>query len=209
MKKIYPILAAVMLAACAEKGYVPKEGDLLFQVAGQSDFSEAISNATAWADSLKFVHVAIVAVEDGKPYVIEASDSRGCSRTEWEDFLQSSGTIGGKPGVVVKRIAGRFPADAAVRRAKEHIGEAYDWSYRPDNGKVYCSELVYECYLKDDGTPLFAAQPMNFRDADGNMPAFWEELFGKLGEPVPEGVPGTNPNDLSKDTALVEVYRFF
>lgn len=50
---------------------------------------------------------------------------------------------------------------------------------------------------------------MSFRDAEGQMPAFWVELFAKLGETVPEGVPGTNPNDLSRDEQLVEVHRYF
>lgn len=50
---------------------------------------------------------------------------------------------------------------------------------------------------------------MRFRDADGNLPQFWVDLFAKLGETVPEGVPGTNPNDLSQDPQLVQVHRYF
>ena len=50
---------------------------------------------------------------------------------------------------------------------------------------------------------------MNFRAADGHMPAFWTELFDRLGEPIPEGIPGTNPNDLAKEPVLQEVWRFF
>ena len=50
---------------------------------------------------------------------------------------------------------------------------------------------------------------MNFRAADGTMPAFWTELFEKLGEPIPEGVPGTNPNDMAREGVLTEVGRYF
>ncbi len=50
---------------------------------------------------------------------------------------------------------------------------------------------------------------MNFRAADGSMPPFWNELFAKLGEEIPEGLPGTNPNDMSRDTLLTEVFRWF
>lgn len=108
------------------------------------------------------------------------------------------------------RVCEDFDADSAVTRALGHLGEVYDWSYRPDNGKMYCSELVYESFRKKDGSPLFKARQMNFRDADGNMPAFWTSLFDKIGEPVPGGgVPGTNPNDMSKEDVLREVYRFF
>ena len=37
-----------------------KNGDLVFVVEGDSKFSKAISDATAAADSLKFVHVGIL-----------------------------------------------------------------------------------------------------------------------------------------------------
>ena len=203
----------ILLAlSCAHRDeYVPRQGDLLFRVAGESDFSGAIADATAWHDTVKFVHVAIVAVEEGSPYIIEATGNRGVTRTEWQDFLSSSPQIGGKPGVVAMRVepTADFSAARAIESAKAHYGEEYDWSYYPDNGKMYCTELVYECYRKGDGTPLFTARPMNFRDKNGEMPAFWTELFEKLGEPIPEGVLGTNPNDMSKEPILKEVHRFF
>ena len=74
---------------------------------------------------------------------------------------------------------------------------------------MYCSELVYESYLGENGTPLFCARPMNFRTADGTLPCFWAELFEQLGESVPEGIPGTNPNDMAKEKILKEVHRYF
>lgn len=196
-------------SSCVPKRYVPQEGDLLFQTAAASDFAQAIVDATAQGAPIKFSHVAIVAMEDGKPYVIDASSRKGVARKEWDEFISSSPTVDGKPSIVVKRVNIDFPVREAVARAERHIGEEYDWSYLPDNGKMYCSELVYECYRREDGTPLFTARPMNFRDADGNMPAFWSELFEKLGEPIPEGVSGTNPNDMSAEPVLTEVYRFF
>ena len=43
---------------------------------------------------------------------------------------------------------------------------------------------------------------MNWRDADGNLPKYWQKHFENLGIPVPEGVPGTNPTDLSRSPIL-------
>lgn len=203
------ILAVALQTACTDRGYVPQEGDLLFRVAGTSAASRAIADATAWRDSVRFSHVAIVATENGKPYIIEASGREGVTRTEWDDFMTSSPQIGGKAGVVAMRVTADFSASKAIERAKGHMGEEYDLHYLPNNGKMYCSELVYECFLKDDGTPLFSAAPMNFRDSNGDMPRFWIELFEKLNEPIPEGVKGTNPNDMSKEPVLREVHRFF
>ena len=48
-----------------------------------------------------------------------------------------------------------------------------------------------------------------FRAEDGTLPQFWTELFARRGESVPEGVPGTNPNDMSQERTLREVYRWF
>jgi hypothetical protein len=43
---------------------------------------------------------------------------------------------------------------------------------------------------------------MNFLDAEGNMPVYWEKLFAKMGYPVPQGVPGTNPQAMRKSDLL-------
>lgn len=213
MTRVWALLIVMFFSvpSYTQEKYVPQKGDLLFCVAGDSDFSGAIADATAWHDTVKFVHVAIVAVEKGKPYIIEATGRKGVTCTDWEEFFSSSQHIGGKPGVVVMRVkpTAGFSVTSAIEKAKTHLGEEYDWSYYPDNGKMYCTELVYECFRKDDGTPLFTARPMNFRNENGEMPAFWTELFEKLGEPIPEGVLGTNPNDMSKEPVLMEVYRFF
>ena len=46
---------------------------------------------------------------------------------------------------------------------------------------------------------------MNWLAPDGSLPAYWEELFAGLGMPVPQGVPGTNPQKLSQSARLVPV----
>ena len=213
MRKFYYwafYLIAIVLDSCSsETHYEPQNGDLFFVVANSSNVSKAISDATAWNDSIKFDHVAIVAVDEKGPYILEASSRRDVSRTEWNTFIGNAPKVNGKPGIVVKRLNVPFDADMVISLAKSHIGEKYDWSYRHKNGKMYCSELVYECFLNPDGSHIFSAQPMNFRDKDGYMPRFWRELFERIGEEIPEGLPGTNPNDMSKEDCLDEVYLFF
>lgn len=203
------IMLFVCLLAFAQDKYIPHSGDLLFQTSGVSGFSSAIASATAQCDTVKYVHVGIVVFEEGKPCVIEATNKKGVTCTKWEDFMSSSPKINGNPGVVVKRLKTKISLEKAIMRAKSHLGEEYDWDFMPDNGMMYCSELVYESYLTDDNKHVFKARPMNFRDASGNMPEFWTELFKKRNKPIPEGVMGTNPNDMSKEDVLTEVYRFF
>lgn len=185
-------------------------GDLLFQTAGDSRFSDAISSSTASEDSLSFVHVGMFYITDkGEEGVIEASPADGVRIVTLVDFIDSSPKVNGKPGVIVKRLKIPFPVETAISEALTHLGEPYDWYYLPDNGMMYCSELIYESYLNYDGSHIFKASPMNFRNPDGTMPDFWTELYEQLNCPVPEGIPGTNPNDLSRDIHLSDIYRFF
>jgi len=101
-------LLLTILSCCADRKYTPRNGDLLFKVAGESAPSQAIADATAWHDSVRFSHVAIVATENGKPYVLEASDKKGVTRTEWEDLMSSAPLIDGKAGVVAMRVTVDF-----------------------------------------------------------------------------------------------------
>lgn len=200
----------ICLHKTAKCDFLPESGDLLFLVAGDTDFSSAITDATAQGVSLKFDHAALAErTSDGACYVLEASSEHGVVRTSWKEFLGTAAKVNGRPGVVVKSVKGGYPVAAALARAKSHLGEAYDWSYLPDNGKMYCTELLYECCRSADGTPIFSAKPMNFRDANGELPQFWIDLFRKLGEEVPEGVPGTNPNDMANEPILIERARLF
>ena len=45
--------------------------------------------------------------------------------------------------------------------------------------------------------------------AGGELPAYWAEHFAALGMPVPEGVAGTNPNDMAHDPAVEIVWRYY
>lgn len=187
-----------------------KSGDLLFVIDGNSSFSNAISNATSFEDSLCFVHVGILEIDSNNNHkVIEASPRAGVRCIDLKSFLNEAPKIDDKPGVVVKRLTIDFPLQETLTRAKKHLGEAYDWWYMPNNGKMYCSELIYDSYFDKNGCRIFKAEPMNFRSKDGTMPEFWTKLFKELGEPIPEGVAGTNPNKMSKDSNLLETFRFF
>ncbi len=46
---------------------------------------------------------------------------------------------------------------------------------------------------------------MNFKNQEGEMPAYWTWLFGQLGEPIPQGVPGTNPQQMHASPQLVHI----
>jgi len=198
-----------MISSCSQNNNTPKNGDLLFCVSDISQMSKAITDATYNGDSLQFDHVAIFSYINEEPFVIEASANKGVSITKLEDFLKSCNTINGKPGVIIKRLDLDVDTETIIERALTYVGQPYDWSYLPNNNKLYCSELIYECYRNNDSCNIFQTKPMNFRNKDGEIPDFWKTLFDKSGEKIPEGVPGTNPNDIFKDKRLQEIYRYF
>ena len=205
-KVIFLLLSLIFIIETKATDY--KKGDLIFQVQGDGEFSKAISNSTSRGDSVSYVHVGIIDMEeDGGINVIEASPEEGVRIVSLEKFMETSPDEGHEVIYVIKRLGIEFPVEETIERAKSYLGEPYDWWYKPDNGKIYCSELVWESYRDFNGKRIFASYPMNFRDNEGNMPEFWVKLYEELGEEVPEGLPGTNPNDLSRDDRLIEISR--
>jgi len=195
--------------ACNRPAGELRTGDLLFQVGRESAMSGAIQAATGRDEGLNFTHVGIAVIGGRADSVLEATSEGGVRMTAMSDFLKKSATAKGRPLVVAKRLKDTSGVAASVRRARTFLGQPYDCSFRPDNGRMYCSELVWESFFRPDGRRIFPARPMNFRAADGSMPAFWTELFEKSGEAIPEGVPGTNPDDLARDPQLGNPIPFF
>jgi uncharacterized protein YycO len=212
MKNIVQLLFVwAILSSCGR--FELNDGDLLFCVAESSAMSDAIVNATQTGETYQYDHVAVCVHEGNVPMVIEAHPKYGVVRRPLTEFLDDAAVIDGKKGVMVMRVKESHLAavgvEKAVKRVEDCVGQPYDWSFLPNNGKLYCSELVYECYLDENEKPVFDSNPMTFKDKEGNTPEFWVELFKNNGEEIPEGVPGTNPNDMIKAKILEEVYCYF
>jgi len=175
--------------------YKFRTGDLLFCSKQNSEMEKAIGSSTG-----EYTHVAIVEVDSiGRVWIIEANGSEGVHRipySRWNYLIF---------GADAYRLNEPFDTTAVIERAKSFIGQPYDDCFLPDNGMMYCSELVYEAYLADDGSHLFKSKPMNFRDSRGKMPKYWKRHFRRLGIAIPEGVEGTNPTDMSKSPLLKKV----
>lgn len=215
-----PPLAAARSGVQAVNPRYLRDGDLIFQVGaleervaggqgeGGIDLTEAVAESTSGRDGVHYTHVGVVCMEKGEPFVIEASTS-GVREVPLNDFVDGSEYRDGRPLVAVARVIDTvaFTPRDAVRRVRKLVGKDYDYYYKPDNGKYYCSELVYECYLMHDGTHLFETVPMSFRDKSGQTSELWKSHFAKLGVEVPEGVEGTNPGDLSKSCRIFFLYR--
>ena len=184
-----------------------RTGDLLFcgyqEAPGDSTAAGAIAASIGG-----FVHVAILEVQGDSTWVIDATMKRGVSRYPLDTLLSDYLTTDGlEPVLVVKRLKEGF-REEFIEKAKTFLGVPYDYYFMPDNGKMYCSELVQECYRGPGGEFLFDSKPMNFKDSEGKFPAYWIRLFSELGEPVPQDMPGTNPQDMSESPLLEDVRKY-
>ena len=187
MRSPITVLLLFAMMSCS----VPGTGDLLF-VSAPADAGQmegAIIAATG-----DIVHVAIVERGPGGTiWVIDATPERGVDRhpldTLKADFPEAEGYT-----YLYARPKER--SNQYVERAKRFIGQPYDQAFLPDNGAMYCSELVRDSYRRPDGTYLFSDKPMNFRASDGTFPQWWVEHFAALDMPIPQDVPGTNPQDM-------------
>ena len=181
-------------------------GDLIF-VCDTTGMGSAIQSSTGdKKDQHVFTHVAIAECSDSGIYVIDATPRLGVSRRTLGEFILS--VTGGDPDrpftqyAYYYQVAVPFDTLLLQRRLKSFVGQPYDHYFMPNNGRMYCSELVYECFFDCNGHHLFPMKPMNFKAADGSMPRYWQEHFGRLGTAIPQDMPGTNPNDMSKSPIL-------
>lgn len=204
------VLAGVMMCACGS-GVSLRTGDLLFQQTRSEEMADAIVAATGHDGAVNFTHVGIVERRGDSLYVVEAIGEE-VTATPLAAFMERAAERNGRPLVAVGRVreADSTVVVRALQRAHARMGLPYDDDFLPDNGKLYCSELVWECFLAaDDSTHLFRSRPMTFRAADGSMPDYWTRHFAALGMAVPEGVAGTNPNDMAEDPAVRIVWRYY
>lgn len=213
MKRLFLAAFVLILLTACSGGDRLRTGDLIFvgipldyaAEAPADSMDTAIAASTGVAGGLNLIHVAIAEVKADSVWIIDATLRHGVDRhpldTFLTDFTLKDGSL---PVFIVKRAEGVDP-EAAVGKAKTFCGQPYDLYFLPDNGAMYCSELVRESFLDAAGRPVFDNEPMNFRAADGSMPPYWEWLFGRLGTPVPQGLPGTNPQGMSASPVLKEV----
>jgi len=191
MKRIVFILIffALGFGATAQWEHL-QSGDLLF-IRDASGMGSAVQQTTGL-----YTHVALVERCGDSLYIIDAMPMLGVTRRPITTFKPLYSNI------EAYRMSAPFDTAAVMARAHNFLGQPYDRAFTHDNGALYCSELIYECYLDSLGNHLFETIPMNWRAPDGTIPTYWIEHFKSLNAPIPEGLPGTNPTGLSKSPLL-------
>ena len=161
MKKTLYILGIVLLVIAlpfmqiaketltAETGAVGevREGDVIFQTS-KSQQSPLIQIGTR----SKITHCGIIVMRGGKPYVLETLKT--LVLTPLDKFIAR-----GEDGKYWIKRSSR--ENIKIKYAK-YLGKPYDLAFKFDNGRFYCSELVYDIYQKQLGIQL--AEPRQVKD---------------------------------------------
>lgn len=207
---VVPLL--VVVQGCSDERVSVSDlrgGDLLFVVNGQGN---NITDVTDGVDGLGIDH--IVVFSDGN--VIEAIPEYGVVENPLDSFLVR---LSDRESVLVGRIEG-LDVEESVTNARKFLGKPYDDIFMPSDSAIYCSELVQKSFVFKDGLKerdqnvkevdskatgsgtkhfVFGTIPMSFHDSTGNVTEFWAKFYSARGLAVPEGEPGTNPGQLSRD----------
>lgn len=126
--------------------YQPQTGDIIFHIS-ESNQSKAIKLGTL----SRYSHCGVIVVENGKSYVIESE--RGVEKTPLSKWI--------KRGIMGHHYRVMRLKDAQQLNMSYHhlLGIPYDRFFRFDNGRLYCSELVWEMYQKN-GITLCEPNPL-------------------------------------------------
>ena len=154
-------------------------GDLIF-VKDLSDMGQAIQASTG-----NYSHVAIFL--DG--FVYHATSEVGVICQKLRDFLE--------PACLYDLyLYPKIDIQKVKKRANQHLGAPYNFSFYPDGEGFYCSQYIAEIL------PIFESVPMKFGDGEQVISDFWRDYYRKLELPVPLNRLGTNPSQLAASPLL-------
>ena len=186
-----------------------RNGDLLFQDLDSSPLCDAIEQVTSGFNNLKFSHVGIVIIVENNTYILEAF-SNGVDTITLDQFLNRSLNHKNKPKVVVGRLIKEYSQliPKAIEAGISLIGKQYDEEFKINNNKFYCSELIYNMFLKaNKNHAVFNLQPMTYKH-QGKTLDTWLTYFENLNIPIPENEPGINPGGMSRSKKIDIIYNY-
>ena len=179
-------------------------GDIIFTQIGSS--SNAISSVTEGYNGARVNHVGILIENQLGKFVLEAFPPE-VRLTNIYIFLKRSWSSYQSPRYMAARLKNQFHhlIDPALEYGLSQRNVPYDSRYLTDEAALYCSELIVDMFkYANDGNEFFKESPMSFRDTETDeIHEYWVRHYRDFfGMPVPEGEPGSNPGDMSKDKKL-------
>lgn len=182
-----------------------QDGDLLFQDLDCGALCDAIKAVTESVNGKNFSHCAIVVKINDTLKVIEAIGEK-VQVNSLQHFFERCGHTTTLKCVTIARVKNKYKKllIKATAFAKQQIGQPYDAEFLLNNGKWYCSELLFEAFkVANNQKDFFDLAPMTFKDSKTNayFPA-WVAYYKHLNTAIPEGMLGTNPGLISRSNKI-------
>jgi hypothetical protein len=195
----YKILILCSISLFSQKQLTLKSGDIIFQSMNCGPLCDAINQVTEGYKGHDFSHLGLVYIQNDSIYIIEAAGN-AVQLTPFDKFKSYT-----NEPMFVGRLKRKFRKHIpeAITFSLEQIGVPYDEAYLYDNGSYYCSELIYDAFLKASKKPFFKLQPMTFKEPNSNEYfKVWQEYYDNLKIKIPEGELGCNPGGISMSNKL-------
>ena len=176
-----------------------KTGDILFQSMNCGPLCEAINEVTEGYQGKDFSHLGMVYIKNDSVFVIEAA-GKAVKITSYETFKTYT-----TEEMFVGRLKRKYRKyiPEAISFSLQQVGVPYDDEYLYNNGKYYCSELIYDAFLHAYKKPLFDLYPMTFKSPKSNEYfEVWADYYENLQMEIPEGQLGCNPGGISTSDKL-------
>ncbi len=182
-----------------------RDGDLVFQDLSCGPLCDAIEEVTVSYGNRRFSHLGMVVIQQDSIFLLEAI-GKSVQLTPMSLFGSRT-----KEKMLVGRVRKQFASvlPGALQFAEKQLGVPYDDEFLYQNGKYYCSELIYDAFKAgNDNKDFFELQPMTFKQpgSDKFFPV-WISYYANLGIPIPQGKPGINPGGISMSDRIEILYR--
>jgi len=211
MIKTFLCLFTLLTLFSCSSSFKPQQGDLLFQDLDCGSDCEAIELVTSGIENTNLSHIGMIYIENNQTFVLEAIPPK-VKLTPLKEFLGRSEDAHGKPKVMVGRIYSKDVKflKRALKQAKARIGMPYDDLFLYNNGKYYCSELIYDVFKRANyNKPFFDLKPMTFKaPGDSRFLPSWIAYYDKIHAPIPEGELGINPAGISHSDHLKIIHHY-
>lgn len=148
---ILSLLATLLVVTSLKSQPAPttstlKEGDIVFQTSKSSQSKYIIlATRSQWS------HCGIIIEKPDGFYVLEAIST--VSLTPYQQWVER----GRGKRVSVKR----YTEEPIKIKYSKYLGRPYDLAFKFDNGKWYCSELVYDIYKRQLSVELCEPRPVS------------------------------------------------
>lgn len=207
MKFKYQLKTAISLLFCIilnqsvfAQNHKFENGDLLFININCGPMCDAINAVTVGFEGNDFNHMGMIVSENNAYFVYEAI-GKAVVKTPIKEFISYT-----KEPIYLGKLKNEYRKliPAALLFSEKQLGVPYDNDFIYDNGKYYCSELIYDAFkFANNSKPFFQLFPMTYKEPNSeDFFQVWQEHFKKQGIDIPEGKPGCNPGGMSLDEKI-------